>query len=113
MGGMNEAWMILHNRFVVGSGTGIFAKTSSFDHTIGGNTFKLADAKQPMMMLATPDCVGVEITNNRIYGGNGKLTGGPGRPLVANDNLFAAQGEAPRPQPAVASIFEWQRKQAR
>jgi hypothetical protein len=111
MGGMNEGWMILHNRFQVGSGTGIFAKTSSFDHTIHGNTFQLTDLKQPMMMIATPDCVGIEITGNRIYGGNGKLTGGPGKPLVNKDNLFTALGEAPRPQPAVPSIFEWQRAQ--
>jgi hypothetical protein len=109
MGGMNEGWMILHNRFVAGSGTGIFAKTSSFDHTIMGNNFQLADARQPMMTLATPDCVGVEIFGNRLYGGNGKLTGGPGKPLVNKDNQMLPLGDAPRPQPAVPSIFEWQR----
>ncbi len=109
MGGMNEGWMILHNRFVVGSGPGIFAKTASFDHTISGNTLQLADAKAPMLQLATPDCVGVEVTNNRIYGGNGKLTAGAAKPLLANGNEFLPAGAAPRPQPAVPSIFEWQR----
>ena len=62
-----------------------------------------------MVQLATPDCVGVEITDNRIYGSNGKLTGGAARPLVDKDNQFFPAGAAPRPQPAVPSIFAWQR----
>ena len=109
MGGMNEGWMILHNRFVANSGTGIYAKTSSFDHTIAGNNIQLADAKQPMLLLATPDCVGVEIVGNRLYGGNGKLFGGAGKPLVNQNNQILPLGEAPRPQPAVPSIYAWQR----
>ena len=39
MGGMNENWLILYSRFVVGSGPGVFAKTASFDHIIRGNVF--------------------------------------------------------------------------
>ena len=113
MGGMNEGWMILHNRFVVGSGPAIFAKTASFDHTILGNTVQFADNKQTFVQLATPDCIGVELIGNKIYGGNGKLTSGPAQPLVDKDNQFLPAGTAPRPQPAVHSIFEWQRMQKR
>ena len=111
MGGMNENWLILHNRFVVGSGPGIFAKTASFDHIIKGNVFNLADAKQPALFLATPDCIGVEFIGNRIVGGNGNLHGGAGTPAVARDNQLLPAGEAPRPEPPVPSIFEWQRAQ--
>jgi hypothetical protein len=113
MGGMNENWLILHNRFIVGSGPGVFMKTASFDHIIKGNVFQLADARQPAVQLATPDCIGVELLDNRVLGGNGKLSGGPAKPLVESGNVFAslpAQGDAPRPQLAVPSIFEWQRK---
>src|SRR5690606_31997567 len=37
MGGMNEAWLFLYNRFVVGRGPAILAKAASFDHIIQGN----------------------------------------------------------------------------
>ena len=113
MGGMNENWLILHNRFVVGSGPGIFARASSFDHIIRGNVLVLADPKQPALQLATADCVGIEAIGNRVYGGSGELVGGPCKPLVARDNTFSPFDKAPpRPQPAVPSIFEWQRRQA-
>lgn len=113
MGGMNEGWMILHNRFSVGSGPGIFAKTGSFDHTIVGNTVSLGDAKAPFLQLATPDCVGVEVLSSRIYGGSGKLTTGAAKPVIENGNQFFPAGVAPRSQPAVPSIFEWQRANKR
>lgn len=110
MGGMNENWLILYNRFVVGSGPAVFAKTASFDHVIRGNVFSLADEKQPAVFLATPDCIGVELIGNRVLGGSGKLSGGMGKPAVDRDNRFEPAGEAPRPKPAVPSIFEWQRR---
>ncbi|HUU92849.1 MAG TPA: right-handed parallel beta-helix repeat-containing protein [Phycisphaerae bacterium] len=113
MGGMNENWLVLHNRFVVGDGPGIVAKTVSFDHIIRGNVIALSGAKQPAVHLATADCTGVEIVGNRIYGGSGQLVAGPGRPLLANDNAFAPPTDAPpRPQPPVPSIFRWQRERA-
>ena len=37
------------------------------------NVFVLKDPKAAML-LATPDCVGVEIRDNRFYGGNGSLS---------------------------------------
>jgi hypothetical protein len=111
MGGMNENWLILYNRFVVGSGPGVFAKTASFDHVIRGNVFALADAGQPAVSLATADCIGVELIDNRIHGGSGVLVSGSGKPLVERDNqLLPATEEPPLPKPAVLSIFEWQRQ---
>ncbi|MDH7570092.1 MAG: right-handed parallel beta-helix repeat-containing protein, partial [Armatimonadota bacterium] len=113
MGGMNENWLILYNRFIVGSGPGVFAKTASFDHIIRGNVFCLADAKQPAVFLATPDCIGIELIDNRVYGGSGRLFGGSGRPQVDRGNQLLPAGEGARPTPAVPSIFEWQRARAR
>ncbi|HUT33805.1 MAG TPA: endopolygalacturonase [Planctomycetota bacterium] len=113
MGGMNENWLILHNRFVVKAGPAVFARTCSFDHILRGNVFALADPKQPAIQLSTADCTGIEVIGNRIFGGNGQLVGGPGKPLVARDNAFAPFApDPPRPQPEVPSIFEWQRAHA-
>lgn len=111
MGGMNENWLILYNRFVVGSGPGVFAKTASFDHVIRGNVFALADSGQPGVRLATADCIGVELIDNVVHGGNGTLFSGSGKPSVdRNNRLFPASEDPPRPKPPVPSIFEWQRQ---
>ncbi len=115
MGGMNENWLILHNRFVVGKGHGVFAKTASFDHILAGNTFVLRDGRSAMVHLATADCVGVEIVDNKLYGGSGKVLTGPAKPerMEGNRALPAAKGDLPpRPAPAVESIYEWQRRNA-
>jgi len=109
MGGMNEGWLILHNRFRVGSGPGVFAKDASFDHIIAGNAFVLGDAKSAALNLARRDCVGVEFKDNIIAGGSGKAWSGV-RPALEQGNQVVAAGELARPRPAVASIFEWQRR---
>lgn len=109
MGGMNENWLILHNRFQVEKGNGVFAKTASFDHILRGNVFVLKDPKAAMLHLATPDCVGVEILDNRFYGGNGQLVTGKAQRGAMDGNRTFPVADAPRPQPAVPSIYEWQR----
>ena len=111
MGGMNENWLILYNRFIADSGQGVFAKTVSFDHIIKDNVFILKDGKSPMVFLATADCLGSEITGNKLYGGNGKLSGGKATPEVLKANKTFPLGDAPRPTPKVPSIYEWQLKQ--
>ncbi len=111
MGGMNENWLILYSRFVVDSGPGIFAKTASFDHVIRGNVLSLRDEGQPAVRLATPDCIGVELIDNQVYGGSGKLLSGEGTPEVERNNrLLPASDDLPLPEPPVPSIFEWQRQ---
>ena len=111
MGGMNENWLILYNRFIADSGPGISAKTASFDHIIKDNVFILKDGKSPMVLLASSDCLGAEIIGNRLYGGNGRLTAGKAKPVVFKDNKAFPIGDAPRPMPKVPSIYEWQQKQ--
>lgn len=113
MGGMNEAWIVVHNRFVVKRGAGMVARTFSFDHILRDNVFVLRDGRSPMVRLQTADCFGVEIVGNRLYGGSGKLLDGPAKPAVMKDNraLPLPEGKLPpRPKPAVESLFEWQRR---
>jgi hypothetical protein len=113
LGGMNENWLFLHNRFVVDRGPGVTVKSASFDHMFRNNVFVLRDGKSPMIDLVTPDCVGIEATQNLMAGGNGRVTGGLGRlALDANNRLLPAGAVPPRPQPAVPSIFEWQLSQS-
>lgn len=111
MGGMNENWLILHNRFVVERGQGVYAGTASFDHIIQGNVFALKDGQSPMLFLSQSNCVGVEVRDNRLYGGNGKLAAGKVEPLEMEDNEVFPLSDAPRPQPRVPSIYEWQKSQ--
>jgi len=110
MGGMNENWLILHNRFVVDEGYGVFAKTASFDHIIKGNIFVLKDEKSPMVFLATPDCIGVELISNELYGGNGKFADGMIKPAKLEDNAKFPLSKVSRPMLEVPSIYEWQNK---
>lgn len=109
MGGMNENWLILYNRFQVGAGPGVFAKTASFDHIIRGNVFVLQDKKSPAIQLPTPDCIGIEMIDNRVYGGSGKLYAGSSKPAVEQGNTSAPLAEAARPTAGVPSIYEWQK----
>ena len=108
MGGMNENWLILHNRFTVDSGPGVFAKATSFDHIIKGNVFVLKDGKSPMIQLAAADCIGVEVVGNSLYGGNGHFVSGQAQPAVSEENQAFPLSPASRPQPQVPSIYEWQ-----
>ncbi len=113
MGGMNENWMILHNRFTVQKGYGVFAKTASFDHIIKDNVFVLKDKSSPMVFLASPDCIGIEITDNFLYGGNAKIAAGSAKPVLLEGNRALPLTDAPRPKPAIPSIYEWQLAQQR
>jgi hypothetical protein len=110
MGGMNESWLILYNRFTVASGPGLWAKTFSFDHIIRGNVFVLNDGKSAMIQLASADCTGLEAKGNRLYGGNGRFLSGPGALLSSANNVALPLSPSPRPQPAVPSIYDWQQQ---
>jgi hypothetical protein len=110
MGGMNENWLILHNRFVVDSGPGVWAKTFSFDHIIQGNVFVLKDAKSAMVQLASTDCTGIEAIDNSLYGGDGRFLSGRAALLSSEGNQALPLASGPRPQPRIPSIFEWQRQ---
>jgi hypothetical protein len=108
MGGMNENWLILYNRFTVEKGQGVFATTASFDHIIRENVFILKDKTSPMVFLGSPDCIGVEIEDNHLYGGSGKVFSGKAKAERLQGNKTYPLGEAARPKPPVPSIYEWQ-----
>lgn len=108
MGGMNENWLIVYNRFVVGRGPAILAKAASFDHIIAGNVFVLMEPYPAAIYLASRDCTGIELVNNRFYGDIDQLIGGTARPAVEWDNRVLASGDINRPHPPVRSIFDWQ-----
>ncbi len=113
MGGMNENWLILHNRFVADSGQGVFAKPTSFDHIIKDNVFVLKDGKSPMVSLAAEDCIGIEVVANKLYGGNGKIVSGKAKPALEEGNKAFPLGPTARPTPKVQSIYEWQLSQVK
>lgn len=112
MGGMNEAWIIAHNRFVVGEGPGVFMKDHSFDHILVGNVFALKGGASPMIEIKTADCTGLEIRGNLLHGGNGEFVGGQGKPEVLDGNKKRSAGSPNRPIPPVPSIYDWQQKLA-
>ena len=86
-------------------------KSASFDHIIKNNVFIFDSKTSPFILFASPDCVGVEISDNLIYGGSGKLYTGLQKPLVnVNNKILKYNKNAPRPKLAVKSIYEWQLK---
>jgi len=110
MGGMNEAWLFLYNRFVVGRGPAILAKAASFDHIIQGNVFVMLEPYPAAIYLGSRDCIGIELINNRFYGDVDQLVGGQARPAVEKDNRILQSGNIARPHPPVRSIYEWQQE---
>jgi len=109
MGGMNENWLIMYNRFIVGRGPAILAKVASFDHIIQGNTFVLMEPYPAAIYIGSADCIGIELRNNRFFGPVDQLVEGEMRPEIEWDNRILKSGNINRPQPEVRSIFEWQK----
>ena len=108
---MNENWIFVGNRLRTSKKSGFFIKTASFDHIIKNNVFILEDKTSPFFVFASPDCVGVELTDNKIYGGNGKLFTGLQKPLIdKNNQMLKLDKDAPRPELKISSIYEWQMK---
>ncbi|MGD8413743.1 MAG: malectin domain-containing carbohydrate-binding protein [Candidatus Latescibacterota bacterium] len=108
MGGMNENWLIMYNRFVVGRGPAILAKAASFDHIIKGNVFVMMEPYPAAIYLGTQDTKGIELLNNRFFGPVDQLVEGPSLPAVDFDNRILKSGDINRPHPPVRSIYEWQ-----
>lgn len=115
--GGNEAWFILHNRFRLAEGRGIYGKERSFDHVIRDNVFILENVSGPGVLFGSPDCTGIEVTGNRFYGDVREVAGFTARLGTyarVNGNTvdpIPAQDTPSRPQPLVPSIFLWQRNQ--
>lgn len=111
LGGMNENWIIVYNRFLAADGCGVSVKTMCFDTIIAGNVFALKNNRQPMVMISSPDCTGIEIYNNILYGGNGKFFGGLLAPAIERQNQHHAyQDEPPPPEVKTPSLYEYQKQ---
>ena len=114
LGGMNENWIFVGNRMRTVRKAGFFVKNASFDHIIKNNVFIFDSPSSPFIRFASPDCIGIEITDNKIYGGSGKLSAGLQKPFINKNNRFYKYDKsAPRPKLAVPSIYEWQLKNKR
>ncbi|MBE7560836.1 right-handed parallel beta-helix repeat-containing protein [bacterium] len=109
LSGSNEGWLILHNRFIADTGPAVLAVNRSFDHIFRNNVFVLKDPSRCGIEL-DGSCVGVEVIDNTLYGGAGRMVGGEGAALrEEGSRLHPLDLDAPRPSPAVPSIFAWQR----
>ncbi len=117
MVGGNEAWLIMHNLFVIGEGHAVYGREKSFDHVIRGNVFVINKSKGPAIFFDAPNCTGIEVEDNLFYGPVDRLAaisgGGDGFERLENNEIYPmpAGGAAliGVPRPAVESIFEWQR----
>lgn len=114
--GASENWLFLHNRFVVdgiGAG-GFYAESGFFDTIIRNNVFVLKDSAKPMLYLRTPDCVGIELVGNTVYGGSGAIVAGVADAALNQGNqalpaVELAAATPPRPVATPASIYLWQK----
>ena len=113
MGGMNENFILVYNRFINGRGPSVYGKHASFNHIIKGNLFVSMEPYPAVFYFASEDCIGIEITDNRIIGPVSALTGGPARIEVLQGNTVEATGDITRPKPVHRSIYEWQKKHGR
>lgn len=118
--GTSEGWLFLHNRFIVARGGGFHAATGFFDAVLRDNVFVLGDseAPQPLLSLETPDCVGFELSDNTVYGGNGKIVEGAAAAAVDEGNkalpaLKPGEAIPARPKADPPSIYEWQLKKGK
>ena len=114
LNGVNEHWLFLHNRFVVQHGAGCVGTCGAFDHVIRHNVFVLKDDTWPLLQLKTADCVGVELIDNTLVGGNGTVYEGVPTLEVEHDNrVLPLSTDIPdRPVADPPSIYAWQQGEA-
>ncbi len=116
MGGMNEAYLVMHNRLEADIGPAVLLKQGAFDNTFAGNVFVTHQPEPAAVYLVTPDCVGNTFVDNTFYGvvANEKapsaaVVAGAVKPAEASNNQLRPPGQdVPRPQPRVPSLYEWQ-----
>jgi len=105
----------LRKRFTVEEGAGFVAVCGCFDHVVRNNRFILKNGGNPMVRLATPDCVGIELSDNVLVGGNGQLIESAA-PLAMDRGNRALPAPPPgeplpaRPAATPPSIYQWQQE---
>ncbi len=119
LGGSNEGYLFVYNRFIAKNGPAIFLKQGSFDHTFLGNVFITLKPGLAAVLQATPDCVGNDYIGN-TFGGLAStldtprtLFAGAAAPHRNEGNTAVAATDLPRPVPQVPSLYLWQLAQKR
>lgn len=109
LGGMNQQWMLMYNTLTVDSGPGIISRFGCRDNIIKGNIFVLKNSASPLVYYEFMDNTGDALIDNTVYGGNGKLFSGPGKPGKTENNKFHPLSSARvTAKPPVPSIYKWQ-----
>jgi hypothetical protein len=110
LNGMNENWIVLHNRFESGR-EGILMKRVNFDHVIANNVF-VTRGGRAMIRVDVGNPSGIEVRSNHLYSSGKRLLSGNTKGIEQTDNVLRPPArELPaRPKPKVPSIFEWQRR---
>jgi hypothetical protein len=115
LGGMNERWLFLYNRFEVERGSGWISRGPATGHLVMGNDFILMDPDGPAVRLESGEMEDMEFAQNHffvprpteVFGG----IGNPGRHY--GNTVFPGQFPIPeKPPPPVPSLYEWQLRQA-
>jgi hypothetical protein len=110
-GGSTEGYRLVYNRFHVGSGPGIFAKSGAFDYMVKGNVFCLKLAYPAGLYLATGDCEGWRIEDNQFFFDSpSPAVGGLPSEVSLKRNTLLGYRNAKRPIPPAPSLLDWQRK---
>lgn len=129
LGGSNEAWMILYNYFKVEGGAaktfhntdnqlyvhggpGMVFRQGVFDLIVKENHLEMHSPTEPAFFIEG-EAPGIQILDNQIASRSGILFDGDHPPAIwAGNEIITKPGATlKRPDPAVKSIFEWQRKQ--
>lgn len=110
-GGGNNNWLLMYNRFEANSGPGIIQRLGCKNTRIQGNIFMLKDAKSPLLYYEFLDNKGDIVKDNTVYGGNGRLFQGSGKPKESiNNRFFPFKQGAEKTNPPTPSIYKWQLK---
>jgi hypothetical protein len=104
LGGSNENWIIVHNRFTVEEGPGLLIKNHSFDHIIWNNVIEIQDGSSPALLLETADTPGIELVGNHIAGTD-TMVAGEAEPMINRVNRFADTDGSVKFPP---SLYQWQ-----
>lgn len=112
LGGSNEGYIFAYNRFTNYSGPAVLAHLGAFDHTFIGNRFTLFDPVPGAVLLATPDCTGIDFIDNVFQGPLQALWAGAIPPALDRDNrVIGPAVPLPPVKAPVESLFLWQKQQ--
>ncbi|MEZ5278494.1 MAG: glycosyl hydrolase family 28-related protein [Opitutaceae bacterium] len=112
LGGMNDGWLFLYNRFVVEDGPGMLVAGPASGHKIIGNVFVLANPGSAGVEFTGAGHTGHSVINNRFYMADAvQVLGGEVSDTVSKFNSTSPYPEAAwpaLPEPAVPSLYHWQ-----